>query len=186
MSDLIVSELHGRYYEGTYRATTYSASMQAVIATALATGLTASYTGGLVLFNPYGNGYNLVLNKVGIAMVVAQTSAGSIGIGTGFSQTAPTGGTSVTPTSDKVGTAGVPTGVAWSAAAITLPNAPVLKRVLGSVGTGAITVGQFTPATIDLEGGIVLAPGGYACFVASGGLLASSYIFSMTWEEVPV
>ena len=187
-NELGTSEIHGRYYEGAYRGGRFSGAMQATIATALATGLTASYTGGLVLYNPNGSGINAVLEKVGaFTGIVAQTAAGILGLGIGQSTTA-LGGTltSVNPKSRRLGSGITPVCGLVSSASITLPVAPTLDTVLAGVNTGAITVDTMVPAQFDLEGGIVLPPGAFCCFVASGGLLASSYLFSMQWEEVPV
>ena len=186
--DMAVSEVHGRYYESTYRGGRYAGAMQAVIATALQTGLTASLTGGLVLYNPNGSGVNAVLEKVGYATnIIAQSSAGIVGIGVGQSTTAMGGTlTSVNPKSRKLGSGLTPVCGLVSSATITAPVAPTLDTILTGVDTGAITVGFNNGGNFDFEGGLLLPPGAFACFVASAGLVASSYMFSMQWEEVPV
>ena len=186
--EMSVTEVHARYYESSYRGGRYAGAMQAVIATALQTGLTASLTGGLVLFNPNGSAVNAVLEKVGFATnIIAQTSAGALGLGVGQSTTA-FGGTltTVSPKSRKLGSGIQPVCSLVSSASITAPVAPTLDTVLASYDTGAITVGFNGGGNFDVEGGIVLPPGAFVCFVASAGLIASSYLFSMQWEEVPI
>ena len=78
MGALIVDELYGPQYEAAYRGATFIGANQAVVATALASGLTATNTGGLVLNNPIGNTKNLVLRAASIGLIVAQTNAASM------------------------------------------------------------------------------------------------------------
>lgn len=67
--------------------------------------------------------------------------------------------------------------------AATLPIAPTLRRILGSFGTGAVTVGQFTPALLDQEGSIVIQPGGFVAIYTNVASVAASLLFSFDWEE---
>jgi len=188
MGDQIVSELHGRYYEAAYRKSLFSGATQAVIATATSAGLGTSLTGLPVLYNPIGNAYNLVLTKVGYSFLIAQPTAASIiGIATGFNATTAVSGTltSVTPKNRFVN-GPAPTGLMYFSAAITLPTAATLDTVLGYVGTGAITTNTNVPSLFDIEGGIILPPGGYVHLYTSAASAASSLLASFTWEEVPV
>ena len=187
-NELAVSEVHAPYYEGAYRGGRFGGAMQAVIATALQTGLTTASTGGLCLYNPNGSGINAVVEKVGFATnIIVQTSAGILGLGVGQSTTALSGTlTSVAPKSRKLGSGISPVCGLVSSATFTLPVAPTLDTVLAGVDTGAITVAFNNGGVVDLQGGIVLPPGAFCLFVASAGLVASSYMFSMQWEEVPV
>jgi len=188
LGEAIVSELHGRYYEQTYRLASFAGGTAGVVATALSTGLATTYTGGLVLYNPYGNSYNLVLQKVGVSFVLAQTNASAIGIMTGQSSTALSGTlTAMNMQSSLVGSGANPTGILYSSASITLPVAPILRNIIGTVDTGALTVGvSGIPGTTDFEGSIILAPGAFACIYSSAAGTASSLIATMQWEEVPL
>jgi hypothetical protein len=58
--------------------------------------------------------------------------------------------------------------------------------VLGYVGTGAITTNTNVPSNFDIEGSIILPPGGYAILYTSAASAASSLLCSFQWEEVPV
>jgi len=187
MNDLIASELHGRYYEQTYRKAAFGGAMQAVLATATIAGLSTAVTGVSVLANPNGNTYNLVLQKVGLSFLLAPAAPLAFGIATGQSTTA-LGGTltSLTPKSKLVGSGASPTAGLYASAAITLPVAPTVDVVLGALDTGAITTTAAMSNIYDLEGSIVLPPGGYAVFWTSTVLLASAHIMSWHWEEVPV
>ena len=72
MGEQIISELHGRYYETSYRRALFNAANQAAATTTV--GLATTYT-GLCLSNPVGSPVNLVLNKVGYAFIVAFPAA---------------------------------------------------------------------------------------------------------------
>ena len=188
MGDLIVSHLQGDKYENTYRNNRFGACMQAVLATALSTGLTATYTGGLVLFNPVNSPVNIALDTAMFAQIIAQTSVSALGIGVGNGLGV--NPTATTPTNlarnKKVGG---PTGfgVSWSMASVTLPVAMTLDTVLGTATEGIITSDPgLMPGYFELKGGIVLAPGCFCAFTASAGLIASSYILGLEWTEIPV
>lgn len=188
MGDLIKSDLHARYYEATYRKAMFTGATQAVIATATSAGLTTSVTGLPVLYNPIGNTYNVVLCRVGYSFLVAQPTAASIiGLATGFNATTALSGTltSVSP-KNRFLNGPAPTAVMYFSAAITLPTAPTLDMVLGYVGTGAITTNTNVPSSHDIEGSIILPPGGYVQLYTSAASAASSLLCSFQWEEVPV
>ena len=182
MGDLLASELHGRYYEATYRGTVFSGSVVGQVTTvALAT----TYT-GLNLTNPIGSGVNIVLNKAGWAFLVAPAAAVAIGLMAGYNaSTAVTQTTPVTPKANLIGTGPIPKGLL--ASSVTLPTAPTLVTVLGADLTAAITTAPAGAAgIIDLEGSIILPPGGYVAFYTSTASGAASGSFSFSWEEVPV
>lgn len=188
MGDVIMSELHGRYYEATYRKSMFTGATQAVIATATSAGLTTSVTGLPVLYNPIGNTYNVVLTKIGYSFLIAQPSAASIiGIATGYNATTAVSGTltSVSP-KNRFLNGPAPTAAMYFSAAITLPTTPTLDVVLGYVGTGAITTNTNVPSLFDLEGSIILPPGGFAQLYTSAASATSSLLCSFQWEEVPV
>lgn len=180
--DLSVSELHGRYYEQTYRGNMYGGAVSGV---ALSAALSTAY-GGLVLVNPAGSKVNLVINKVSWAPIVAQTTALSIGLLRGFNNN--TAVTLNTPVSayNKAGQAIAGQGSGVLASAATLPTAPVLDRILGSLLTGAITVSAQGGTIVDLEGSEIVPPGGYIGFYGSVASVAASLAFGIDWEEVPV
>jgi hypothetical protein len=187
LGDVVISELHGRYYEGNYRKTRFGGAMQAVLATPSIAGLSTSITGVSVLTNPNGNAFNLVLEKVGIGFVLAPATPLVYGIATGQSTTALSGTlTSLAPKSKNIGSGVQPTGQLYASAAITLPVAPTVDVVLGELDTGAVTTVTGVSGIYDLEGSILLPPGGYAVFWTSAILLASAHIMSWEWEEVPV
>lgn len=182
MGDLIVSQLHGGHYESAYRRALFSAANQA--ATTTTVGLATTYT-GLCLSNPVGSGYNVVIEQVGMSFIVAFPAAAALGIMVGYnSGTNVTHTTPVTPRNQFFGVGAA--GVALVDAAATLPTAPVVNTVLGAGLTGAITTSVTTGLTnFDLDGSIVLPPGGYAAIYTSTVSGTSGFFGSFLWQEVP-
>lgn len=182
LGDVIVSELHGRYYETSYRKALFGGCNQAGVTTTAA--FATTYT-GLVLANPNGSAVNLVLTKVGVSQILAQTLVSAVGIMVGFSTTNLSGSLTTVPVKGKF--LGTPQGTGQLYSAATLPVAPTLDTVFGSLYTAATSSIPVVPAfLIDLEGGLILPPGAYAALYTTQATTASSLIASMQWEEVPV
>lgn len=178
--ELMVSELHGRYYEQTYRSNVFSVASQAVATTTV--GLATTYT-GLCIANPISSQINMVLNKATIMQSVIQaTQVEAYAIALGFNKT-----TNVTLTvaataqSNKVGSGVVSVGVAATSA--TLPTAPLYAYFLTQT---ASATSQASTAMIDFEGSVILIPGAYACFVTPAQASVAGLWFSFAWEEVPL
>lgn len=184
LGEQIVSELHGRYYETCYRRALFAAANQA--ATVTTVGLATTYT-GLCLSNPLGSSINISILKAAAAFPVAPAAAIVVGLMVGYN--AGTNVTHTTPSttlrSNFVGVGAAPVGLVDTAA--TLPTAPTLQKVMGIVGTGAITVYGGIPAIEeDFEGNIILPPGAYCAFYTSAASAASGFFGSFKWEEIPV
>lgn len=177
-AELITDDLHGRYYESTYRKGMFSGSIVGQVTTV---GLATTYT-GLCLSNPNGSGYNLVINKVGVGFLVAFTAAAAVGLMTGFSTTDVTHTAAVTPRGQFFTGGGAGVGKLDSSA--TLPAAPTLNTIFGAGLTGAITVQTCEFSLFDLEGSIVLPPGAYAAIYTSTAAGTASMAASFSWEEV--
>lgn len=176
LNDLIISQLHGRKYEGAYRGNRYSVANQAAVTTTAA--LATTFT-GLVVGNPASSPVNLVMEHFAAAQF-AVGAAGAIGIMGGASTTAITA--SLTVQNRKMnGAAGW--GVASAGQTI---GTPVLLDVFGSIGSVATTgYGLENGIYVDLDGSLIVPPG---YFVASYTTIVttSALIFKMGWEEVPV
>jgi hypothetical protein len=182
----VVNQQFGPLRYAARRGSLFRGGNQAVVATALQTGLTTASTGGLILYNPLTSKVNLSILEAAFGFIVAQTAAGVIGLAVGYNATtAPTGTlTAITPVNALAGSSVAPVGKLYSSATITLPTAPVLAKILTTVETGAITVAPNDgPATSNIGGGIELTPGSYCLFVSSGASVASSFFGSFAWEE---
>jgi hypothetical protein len=180
-----ISEKHGRLWVPANASAFFSGGNQAPVATALPAGLTATYTGGLVLYNPIGSTVNLSISAASCAFAVAQTNAAVIGLGVGYSATvAPTTpGTAIAAQPNNVGSAIAAQGVLYSNTSLGLPSVPYLARILGGVGTGPTSGSTLSTLTSAVDGGILLPPGGYCCFTSSAAGTASSFVGDFVWEE---
>ena len=179
----------GQYYSAAIQGNLYRGGNQAVVATAMTAGVPTAYTGGLVLSNPIASAVNLVLQSASAAFVVAQTNAAVISVGASYAPvTAITGTLTAVPVQAAV--AGATTanakGKLYSSASITLPAAPQLSIIVGAVDTGALTTGVgSSPMRADIQGGLIIPPGGQAVFLSSATGTASSFLGSFTWLELP-
>lgn len=178
--DLIVSDLHPRYFEQTYRKAGFHGANQTGAASSVA--FATTYV-GLCLSNPIGSGKLLVLDKVGWAASVAFAAASVIGVMTGYHAT--TQVVHTTPVTPKSRYVGQVAGVGLLDAAATLPVTPTLQKILGVGLTGAITaVPHVGPNVVDLEGSIILPPGGFAALYTSTASGASGFWGSFSWTEL--
>lgn len=172
--DQICSELHGRYYEQTYRGNMFSVANQAAVTTS--TTLNTTFT-GLSVANPVGSGFNLVITKFTCAQfAVGAAAVVSIAVGAGAAAG------SLVIRNRKYGGAA---SIAVASAGATIA-APILIAPVGQVGSVATTgYGLSNAISIDLEGSLIIPPGYFVCSDTSIAT-TSALIFSFTWEEVPI
>ena len=187
LGDAIVSELHGRYYETTYRSNSFLLSVSTAAAvTAYAGG--AAGTPMICLFNPVGSGRNAVLNKVSVGNVVAASAAGTVSFALWFGTTATiTQATTTTPWNmlTQLQSGSVMTG--FRNVALTSGSAASNAIALASYyWATAAGVGLVSNGVFDLEGAVIIPPGSYAAVGGSAALTSATWIGSMQWEEVPV
>jgi hypothetical protein len=173
--DLIISELHGRYFEQMRSNRMYSAVNQA--AQALSAALATAYT-GLLLYNPVGSNKLLVPNKLKFAQSAAPATFAAIGLLGGF---AATGGVTaqtvaVAVQSNQIGNIGKGVGIALSSATIVTPT---YVAMLQDQNTTTAVVSPMVGA--DLEGVFGLLPGAFIGF--AGNTVATGFGF-ISWEEV--
>lgn len=179
LGGLAATQLLPRYYETTYRRSMFTIANQTGVTTSAA--LSTSYT-GLVLQNPVGSQFNIVLTKVGYAFTVAPTAAVTVGLMTGVNTSTFTTNL-VTPRNRYVG--GI-TSIGVASTSTTIAT-PVLETILGTVLTGAITTqSQQAPTVIDMEGSLILSPGAFVAFYTSTASGASGFFGSFQWVEVPL
>lgn len=181
LADLIVSELHGRYYETSYRRNLFNGAVQGTGITTSA-GLVTGYT-GLALTNPTTSTVNLAVNKVGYGVNAPPAAVMVVSLAFNTSTTAVTQTTAITGRNNFLGGA-APQGLV--ASSVTFPTAPINSHILGVIGTNAITAINESTNIIDLEGSIVMPPGSYICIVTSTASAATSFWGSFQWEEIPV
>lgn len=174
--DIMVSELHGRYYEQAYRGNVFSLCTQGTGITTTAA-LATTWT-GLGFANPAGSGVNAVLIGFGCTQF-AVGAAATIGIMGG----AGTISSTLTPQSRIIG-GGQVSKMAGSAGATI--STPVLIGSYGSVGSLATTgYGLENGIYVELAGSIIVPPGSFVASYTSI-ITTSALQFHFVWEEVPI
>jgi len=185
MGDLIVSQLHGRYYETNYRRNMFVATSNNSIGSNTSAGTLTTYF-GLCVSNPVGSPVNIVLNKINFTVANAFTTVTPIGLMTGYNSS-----TSVTHTANAfvksafTGVGAVGQGLAdWSA---TLSATPTVTHVFATGYTGAISTTPLpsSPTIVDLEGSVILPPGAFAAIWTPTALPSYALFAGMSWEEIP-
>ena len=182
MGDIIVSELHGRYYETAYRRAMYlAANPTGVTTTATTSGSTTAII-GINISNPINSPVNIVLNKVGYSVTVAPAADMPIFLGVGYnSGTNVTHTTALTVRNAYVGVGA--SGYCLVDSSSTFPTAPNFTTMIGAVFSTLTSNG---PTIIDLEGSIILPPGAYAGIFSTVASGTSGFFGSLSWEEVPL
>ncbi len=179
--EAVANEFMPRYYEQAYNKVGFVAANQAVVTTTV--GLALTYT-GLVINNPIGSGVNLVMMKASwMQSVIQSTQIEGFGLAIGYNaNTNVTQTASVTPQSTFVGSGTVAKAlVASSAASSGLITAPTYSHFVGNTGTAT----QNNPGgVVDLEGSVILPPGGYMCWVTPTQASVNGMWFSYNWLEV--
>lgn len=177
-NDLIVSQLHGKMYEQSLRLNMFFGANQAEVTTTV--GLATTYT-GLCLSNPAGNTKNLIPRQLGITITTAPAAPSVLAVGGGYvlagvvTHTTPLVAYSTMLGNGQAATAKID-------AAATLVGTPLVILPMGS-GFTAAALYATTPIIADLEGSIIIPPGGYV-FVFTDTVIVG--YLGITWEEVPV
>lgn len=191
LGDVVVSELHGRYYEQTYRRNMYSGAISGatgLTATALGVITATAYT-GLALYNPPNSQVVCVLQKCGWALPIAPAAATVVSLGQFYSPGIPYTTTAVSAKNNYI-QGPAPTASLYSVATFgissTAPVTTTPTHTLGWVGTVAATSTANQLTITDLEGSIVIPPGGGVCYYLSTVAQTNGFFGSFAWEEVPI
>ena len=194
--DAIVTELHGRHYEQTYRGNMFSNGHTGLVAlTANTVTLTASTTPIIGIYNPLGSGMNAVVIQASLSTGINNTAAvgpgafvwaistGNVGLSTGSVPFARMIGG---PPSKCKGLAFVPlTGltsnlIIQEAADIPSPNIVTTTAVPTTVTT------PMTNSVQVIDGALIVPPGAVLALLNTVATTTISVFGRMKWEEVPV
>lgn len=180
--EVVVTDLHGRYYEQAYRKNLFIA-----YCAAQATSVAGTAMVGLQVWNgsPIANGVNLALLKTSGMIVVTSASLTSVVLAVGTGQvSAPTSQTAATKVSNCfIGGVG-PQATAISAGTFT--NAPVAIKNLMHNTAAIASTGEDQGWSIDLEGAIIIPPQCHVAIAAVGAAAAASGMnLDLMWEEIP-
>lgn len=197
--DIIVSELHGRYYEQNYRNNVYFTGHTAVQALSANTiTLTATTTPILGIYNPSSSTVNAVVLQ---AMLNCFSSNLTSGAGPGaFVWAVSTGNgaisTGLTPYNSKtlIAAGSQVRGFAGATALTGLTNNLVVaagSQLPSPSGLTYTTLGSTAllpsySGREDLDGSIIVPPGGVLALLNTTSSTVFSAVGRLTWEEVPI
>ena len=195
LGDVIVSEVHGRYYETNYRGALFSTFYNALTVASTHASPIASGTGTPIIgiYNPAGSGKNISL----LRMTQAFTSGTATGPNLWNIIPNPQN-ISATPTTSNTNVLGatlstVSNNAAGSVARIFnnqsltgQTTTGVAFRTAGGPTSAATVAGQIQTFTEDFQGDFIVVPGTMIalCTYANGtSLVMNVYV---TWEELPI
>jgi len=194
MNDLIVSELHGKWYESTYRGNMYSVGMTSTALSANTITLTATTTPIIGVWNPSTSNVNLVMAKAKCLITSASSNAiapGAFVWGTSNSNGAIS--TGLTPLNRKTlfQAGSQAKGFNITTALTGITNNLVIQF---AAGFGTLVVGQTLIATPtfsgdaieEFDGGLIVPPGGVLALLNTTSTTTVSVASMLLWEEVPI
>jgi hypothetical protein len=187
LGDMVVSELHGRYYEQAYRGSVFSLSVSTAAAITAYIGAAAGQP-QIALYNPVGSGKNLAVLQASYNNVVAASGAGTVAWGIWFGPTvAPTAATNAVATNMATLQKAGSVASCWTNTALTSSTALVNQYPVGSY-YWATAAGAFGPSMnlLDVGGSIIVPPGTMVALGGSAALTSATWTGNITWEEVPV
>jgi len=171
--------LLAQVYGGKYAEATRAGRMFCIANTAPVTTTKDNDTTwtGLGIANPTGSDKNIILHEFGWAHQIAGDDDGLVGLATttdsGFAAT-------LTARSCYFGTG---TSIAECVATATIV-APILERVCGTHGMGAVTTQiAVGPNIVDLAGSMIIVPG-RSVVTWTSEITTTVLMFSFLWEEV--
>ena len=177
--DMLVSQAHGTKYWEAYNKNVFFAANQAALASSA--GLAPTYL-GLCLSNPAASTKNLVVMNVTAALVAVPSAVTFLGLIVGWAAGGITAHTTPSTTLQPsfLGNTTVPQGLVDTAC--TLVGTPTWNRILGQSPTALIA----PYSNMEVNGGIVIPPGGYMALGTSIASPSSGFWGSIEWEEVAV
>lgn len=181
--ELIVSEAHGRFYEGSSRGKMYLASIGVA---GVAPGTALSTSPAFQIWNPVNSGILVAIKQVFVSYVSGTLGAGSFVHSVNLSQvTAPSGGTELTPVCALLNTS---RGTARAFTGSTISATSTLIRASLNMGAALASTANFPALSMDpVEGGIVIPQGVAYCYqgIAVAGT-SPLVIISALYEEITV
>jgi len=201
LGDTIVSELHGRFYEQAYRGNLYSygLSLTALAATnATATGLTATATPILGVWNPATSTVNLVILQAQLEAIyntvttpvppgafVWVTSTGNSAISTGAAainrKTLAAAGSQAKSFAGAVALTGLTNNLTILEGADFTNASGVTYGTLGNT-----TLAQSVGGVQNVDGSIIVPPGAFVGLMNTISTTTFSVSGRLLWEEVPL
>jgi hypothetical protein len=190
-NDLIVSELHGKYYEQNVRGNVFKGLSAS---TGIALIVPATTGGHPTLWNPLGSGVVLSICRLMLTYVSGANAptalewASTLGAGAAAATGSPIlTATLVAPTPGMVGGSGKSKAL-WAPTVNTFTAAPLFFEPAGiSLDTmvAASTNAPFT-ITVDYDGLLPIAPGNALSLCSQAATTTALFQVMVVWEEIPV
>jgi hypothetical protein len=176
--EILVSELHGKYYNANYRNHLYMATASGVTLPVVAAGVASVFS----LMNPLNSGKNLILLRAAIGTVLATTVVDIAGI---YYLQNPVNA-SLTAGTIKSGIlgSGAPSVATFYTANTHTAQTPILAANIG--GYGAATDGSGNFFWRDFDGSIIVPPA--TCIdilMSTAASTGSGMAVELTWMEAP-
>lgn len=197
-SELLISELMGRYYEQTYRGNKYAASIGGAGITLAAVNLfstaIATFQPIFCLYNPLTSQINLAIQHLWCGVTADPASAGVTGgfFLVGNAGQSITNAAGVTPinlkTLKQLGSQAIPILNAVLAGAV---GTPILIRPLQSTVIPTANGSTATPLissvlTEEVAGSIIVPPGGYVGIANGISNTTAIVVAGGDWDEIPI
>lgn len=191
-NDLLMSEVHGKYYQQTYRGNMFHGSTAtAGVVIPIASTLTPTYS----IWNPAGSGKNLVFVCALFGWTATTAALGNLvwqattNAGSGISSTAPfvAFGTG-TPTNALLGAGKASVARLGSGGTTTLVAASTFYRSTGCSITATTAATSVAPGWVwrdDFDGQFVVPPGNAVHLLATTAIAVTLQI-TTTWYEAPL
>jgi hypothetical protein len=200
---LVATELHGRFYEQTYRGNVFSIGCSKTALSANTITLVAATTPILGVWNPLTSPVNLVILQASLQIAantltapvppgyfVWASSIGNSGISTGSTpfnrKTMQAAGSQAKAVPGGVALTGLSNNLVIFEAA-DLPNLSDLTdagTVVASTSTSNATAGA--QGTHNFDGSLIVPPGGVLALLNTNSTTTYSVAGRLLWEEVPV
>jgi hypothetical protein len=197
-SELLISQLQGKYYEATYRALKFCASVggagQALAAVNLFSTAIGTFQPIFCLYNPLTSLVNLVLQHLWCGVTADPASAGVTGgfFLVGNSGQSISNAASVTPVNLKTlkasGSQAVAILNAVLAGAVGNPILlrPIAASIVSQAQPAAVTSTTGLLLTEEVAGSIIIPPGGYLGIANGISNTTATVVAGADWDEVPV
>lgn len=200
-AELVTTDLHGRFYEQTYRGNVFSDGMGLTSvsnATFTVGGIGATTTPVCGIFNPATSTVNVVLIEASLGLVMtalAATGPGAFVWAMSIGNTAVSTGS--TPLNRKTLSLGGAQAKGMTNVAVTGITNALVVRFGSALGGGSAENVGFTATAVAMQtqqasskelfdGTLIVPPGGVLALLATTTPAAHSATSAIVWEEVPL
>ena len=194
LGDLIVTELHGKFYEQAYRGNLFSIGSTVTALSANTITLTATTTPIIGLYNPSTSTVNAVISKAILQIAVAGNSAvapGGFVWATSINNNSISTGLATLNRKTLANNGSQVKGFAGSTALTGLTNN---LGIQGGAAFGTLLVSEGSTATPvvsgsviqEFDGSLIIPPGAVLALLNTVSTTTVSVCAEIIWEEIPV